>query len=489
MSSTWSVQRAVDDAKLGGVCSGVAARWGVDPVLVRVGAVLLALTGGVGVILYLAGWLLLPGAGTGRAAVDDAFGGAAARWPRELWITLVVLACIFAFATFGAVSPFGVAPALALLAVWWFGFHRPRARRARQATPAPGAGPGAPNGARAPYAVVPPAPFSGPATPFTQAANAWQARVAQVRNGGWTPAPGETVPGAARWDPVPTGPPPPADAPFAPAPGRATSAPSAPPAPAATAYAPAAPPPAPAPVDPEALARAAFLAEPDPVGLYTDPAPLPVVRAGASLAARRLRLVTVAALGLTWLGLGIAEALGVAVGLAVYAASGLLVVALGLVAATRFGRARGLLPVGVLLAVTSVVASGLLGPTLAEPAREASRLVDHPVAYTSAAELPAAGDTLDVGDLDVDLSGLTLASDATYTATVDTGRIVVRTPTQDVGVVLRYAVDTGSVRAYGGELGSGSPIEGTRVLVPAGPGQRTLTLDLTVDTGVVEVRA
>ena len=83
-----------------------------------------------------------------------------------------------------------------------------------------------------------------------------------------------------------------------------------------------------------------------------------VVRPGATLAARRLRLVTVPALGLTWLGLGMADALGVAVGLAVYAGAGLLVVALGLVAATRLGRARGLLPAGVVLAVAAVVASG-----------------------------------------------------------------------------------------------------------------------------------
>jgi len=471
MSSTWGFQRSAADAKLAGVCGGVAARWGVDPVLVRVGAVLLALTGGIGVVLYLAGWLLLQVEGTSRAAVDDLFGGAAARWPRELWVTLVVVASILAFATFGAVSPFGVAPALALAAVWWFGFHRPRARRARQDAARSGA-PGGPAGA--PYPVAPPPlPFTGPPTPFTQAATAWQARVTQVRQGAWTPGPGQAPQGDSTWNPIPAAP----AAPFS-GDGRVTPAPV---------YAPT-PVPAPVQPDPEELARAAFLADPDPVGLYAEPEPAPLVRPGTTLAARRLRLATVTALGLTWLGLGLADALGVAVGLAVYAASGLLVVALGLVAATRLGRARGLLPVGVLLAVAAVVTSGLLGPTLAEPAREASRLIDHPVAYTSSADFPAAGDRLDVGDLDVDLTGLTLTSDATYTAVVDTGRVVVRTP-PGVGVVLRYAVDTGSVEAYGGQLANGSPGDGRRVLVPAATGQRTLTLDLRVDTGAIEVRA
>ena len=43
-------RRSATDTKLAGVCGGVAARWGLDPVLVRVGFVLLALTGGIGVI-------------------------------------------------------------------------------------------------------------------------------------------------------------------------------------------------------------------------------------------------------------------------------------------------------------------------------------------------------------------------------------------------------------------------------------------------------
>jgi len=469
MSSTWGFQRSASDAKLAGVCGGVAARWGVDPVLVRVGAVLLALTGGIGVVLYLAGWLLLQVEGTGRAAVDDLFGGAAARWPRELWVTLVVVASILAFATFGAVSPFGVAPALALAAVWWFGFHRPRARRARQDA-ARSASPTGPAGPGAPYPVAPPPlPFTGPPTPFTQAATAWQARVTQVRQGAWTPGPGQAPPDDSTWNPIPAAPPT--------APVHTHAAAPLP-----------APVPTPAQPDPEELARAAFLAQPDPVGLYTEPEPAPLVRPGTTLAARRLRLATVTALGLTWLGLGVADALGVAVGPAVYAASGLLVVALGLVAATRLGRARGLLPIGVLLALAAVITSGLLGPTLAEPAREASRLIDHPVAYTSAADFPAAGDRLDVGDLDVDLTGLTLAGDATYTAVVDTGRVVVRTP-PGVGVVLRYSVDTGSVEAYGGRVADGTPGDERRVLVPTATGQRTLTLDLTVDTGAIEVRA
>ena len=459
MSTISTFHRSAGDAKLGGVCGGVAERWGLDPVLVRVGFVLLALIGGVGVVLYLAGWLLLPVAGTGRATVDDLFGGAAARWPRELWITVVVVACILSFAVFGAVSPFGIVPALALLAVWWFGYRRPHARRDREARAGRTgtAVPATPSTLASPT----PVPWSEPPTPFTQAAAAWQARVQEVQE--------VQEVQSGRWGRMPLATPTP------------TAAPTWPAAPT--------PAPAPAAVDVEQRARAAFLAEPDPVGLYTEPAAVPAVRAGSTLAARRLRLVAVSALGLTWLGLGIADALGVAVGLAVYAGAGLLVVALGLVAATRWGRARGLLPAGVALAVAAVAAAGFWNPTLSAPADEVTRgMFGHPVAYTSATAFPVDGDRLDVGSLDVDLTGLTLTSDATYRADVDTGRVLVRTP-PGTGVVLRYTVDTGDVRAYGGSVGSGSDLAGERVLVPPAQGQRTLTLELRIDTGVIEVRA
>ena len=53
MSSVWDVRRSTSDAKVSGVCGGVARQWGVDPVLVRVGCALLALSGGIGLVLYV----------------------------------------------------------------------------------------------------------------------------------------------------------------------------------------------------------------------------------------------------------------------------------------------------------------------------------------------------------------------------------------------------------------------------------------------------
>lgn len=44
----------------GGVCSGLAARFGVDPLLIRAAAVVLVFAGGLGFLAYLALWLVLP---------------------------------------------------------------------------------------------------------------------------------------------------------------------------------------------------------------------------------------------------------------------------------------------------------------------------------------------------------------------------------------------------------------------------------------------
>src|SRR4051812_5389985 len=48
---------------LGGVCAGLAARWGVPVRRVRLGFVVASAVLGLGVLVYLAAWLILPGEG------------------------------------------------------------------------------------------------------------------------------------------------------------------------------------------------------------------------------------------------------------------------------------------------------------------------------------------------------------------------------------------------------------------------------------------
>ncbi|MBR7743609.1 PspC domain-containing protein [Phycicoccus sp. BSK3Z-2] len=57
-----SVRRDGERRWFGGVCAGIAARFDVDPLLIRAAAIALALAGGVAVPVYLVLWLLLPDA-------------------------------------------------------------------------------------------------------------------------------------------------------------------------------------------------------------------------------------------------------------------------------------------------------------------------------------------------------------------------------------------------------------------------------------------
>jgi signal transduction histidine kinase/phage shock protein PspC (stress-responsive transcriptional regulator) len=60
--------RDLSNRMVAGVCSGLAARLGVDPIVLRVGFGAASLAGGFGVPLYLVGWLVMPAAPGATAA-------------------------------------------------------------------------------------------------------------------------------------------------------------------------------------------------------------------------------------------------------------------------------------------------------------------------------------------------------------------------------------------------------------------------------------
>ncbi|MBP6997547.1 MAG: PspC domain-containing protein [Phycicoccus sp.] len=71
------VTRDLSNGWVSGTSAGVAARFDVDPLLIRAGFVALAFTGGIGIPLYLASWLLLPDT-SGRILLREAASGAGA---------------------------------------------------------------------------------------------------------------------------------------------------------------------------------------------------------------------------------------------------------------------------------------------------------------------------------------------------------------------------------------------------------------------------
>jgi len=61
--------RSRNEKMIAGVCGGLGEYLGVDPTLVRLLFVLLALLGGHGLLVYLVLWLVVPVRAAGRAEV------------------------------------------------------------------------------------------------------------------------------------------------------------------------------------------------------------------------------------------------------------------------------------------------------------------------------------------------------------------------------------------------------------------------------------
>jgi phage shock protein C len=70
------LRRSTSDKVLAGVCGGLGRYLGVDPVLVRIAAVVLALANGIGLIAYVIAWIVIPEERAGQPV-------AAVRAPRQ----------------------------------------------------------------------------------------------------------------------------------------------------------------------------------------------------------------------------------------------------------------------------------------------------------------------------------------------------------------------------------------------------------------------
>lgn len=63
--------RSRTDKVIGGVAGGLGDYLGIDPIWARIGFVLLAVTGGSGVLIYLIMWLLIPEAPEGYQPAES----------------------------------------------------------------------------------------------------------------------------------------------------------------------------------------------------------------------------------------------------------------------------------------------------------------------------------------------------------------------------------------------------------------------------------
>ncbi|GAA4477912.1 PspC domain-containing protein [Rhodococcus olei] len=442
-----------------GVAAGIGHRYDVDPVLVRVAFVVSTLFGGVGIVLYLACWLLLPRAGDQSSAAEAMLGRGHSSESGTKTIVLAV-ALLIAATTIG---PIGVglggsgliSLALMLGGLWmlyqrrpeppamppgtdpWFGLAPPTPGHPPAAGPfggytAPGVFTTLPKtyepSATTPDTATPPEPTVTPAEPATPmdgfrgqgAGSAPPRNTESSSDTGMFTGSGPQTPGAAdgppAWDPLGV-------APFA-----------------------------------------WDLPEPTPAA---TPAPLPRTRP-------KSRLTTVV-LGLAILASVAAWALGAAtdwewMSPGRIGAVGLAVIGVGLIVGAFLRRGYGLLVVTGPL-VGFVVLASLVGPVDWSSQNVGSRTWAPMTVAEIAPEYSG-----QLGDFTLDLRGVTLTEDRTVTINSGVGSFTVLVP-ENMNVVNHCSIAVGDVNCLPEGLSGGA--DGT-----AGP---VLTLDMTGRMGDLEV--
>ena len=92
--------RSTDDKVVAGLCGGLGRHFGVDPVIFRIGFVVMALAGGSGVLLYLVGWLLVPEDGSDASVVDRARQGHGSQVVGAILLAMGAIVLLGAFGIF-----------------------------------------------------------------------------------------------------------------------------------------------------------------------------------------------------------------------------------------------------------------------------------------------------------------------------------------------------------------------------------------------------
>lgn len=112
-----ALRRDPEHGYTGGLCQAVAVRQGIDPVLVRVLTIILALSCGLGLGLYLTFWSLTPSIRHDEAPLDRVL-PASRRWgPTAVWVYGLLVTGLVVLLV-GQLTPLGWWPAIVLLLAW-----------------------------------------------------------------------------------------------------------------------------------------------------------------------------------------------------------------------------------------------------------------------------------------------------------------------------------------------------------------------------------
>jgi phage shock protein PspC (stress-responsive transcriptional regulator) len=109
-----TLARSADDRVVAGVAGGLGRHLGVDPTAVRLALLVLTFANGLGIVLYLAGWALLP---EEDAAAPDATAVRPPSLERKAGLGLLTLGTLLLFGQAGLLLPPGVVWSVALSAI------------------------------------------------------------------------------------------------------------------------------------------------------------------------------------------------------------------------------------------------------------------------------------------------------------------------------------------------------------------------------------
>ncbi|TNC28762.1 PspC domain-containing protein [Amycolatopsis alkalitolerans] len=132
-------RRPSQGKKVAGVAAAIGNRYGIDPVLVRVAFVVATIFGGVGLSLYVLGWLFFPGERDQVSPIEALIGRGRSSMSRGFTIILVIAFFPLASLAFGSRLGWfdgGGLIGLALLVTALYLLHRSRGQENRPVAPA-----------------------------------------------------------------------------------------------------------------------------------------------------------------------------------------------------------------------------------------------------------------------------------------------------------------------------------------------------------------
>jgi phage shock protein PspC (stress-responsive transcriptional regulator) len=425
-ATRYGLARPSQGRVIAGVCAAVGRATNTDPVLWRVLFAVFSLAGGLGLVLYLLGWLLIPAEGDSGSPVEALFGRGRTSTNPLVIVAATVGAAIGLSVVIGRHEFWSVAVVVGIaVALVVYGTRNGNVGSPARPGPVPRPGP-------MPYGSASYGPAAHGPAPYAPA------------------GPGPVPPGAPAWS---------------------TAAPTAPP------YRPPFAPHGPYPTNPPGPQYP----PPTYVGVRVPPVPPtpkpPRQRSKLALLTCSLALVALGVLGLLDVG-----TLNVPV--AAYLALALAVVAAGLIVGAWLGRARGLIGLGLVLALLlglTSFTSHMEGPGMR---RGAGDVTWAPTTVADLTDQYSHG----IGDVTLDLSEIDFTgTDRTVELTLNIGDATVLLPA-NVDVVVNAQVDAGDAEIFDQNWdGLNTGPHTATDLGRDGAGGGHLTLNIRMNAGSLEV--